>query len=90
MASDPLYINNRITIAGWELTEQFVLAGGPGGQNVNKVSTPAAGAQGYQTHQGLHRAPPQGEVRSLRYQEDARQTFGRISDDQTTNLSPLS
>ena len=39
MASEPLEINNRITIAGWELTEQFVLAGGPGGQNVNKVST---------------------------------------------------
>lgn len=39
MASDPLYINDQITIAGWELTEQFVLAGGPGGQNVNKVST---------------------------------------------------
>lgn len=39
MASAPLYINSRITIAGWELTEQFVLAGGPGGQNVNKVST---------------------------------------------------
>lgn len=39
MASDPLYINDRITISGWELTEQFVLAGGPGGQNVNKVST---------------------------------------------------
>ncbi|MCB5205353.1 aminoacyl-tRNA hydrolase [Neorhizobium sp. T786] len=39
MASNPLYINSRITIAGWELTEQFVLAGGPGGQNVNKVST---------------------------------------------------
>ncbi|MUZ61626.1 alternative ribosome rescue aminoacyl-tRNA hydrolase ArfB [Agrobacterium vitis] len=39
MASEPLYINDRITIAGWELTEQFVLAGGPGGQNVNKVST---------------------------------------------------
>ena len=39
MASDALYINDRITIAGWELTEQFVLAGGPGGQNVNKVST---------------------------------------------------
>lgn len=39
MASAPLYISNRITIAGWELTEQFVLAGGPGGQNVNKVST---------------------------------------------------
>ncbi|CAN7564024.1 alternative ribosome rescue aminoacyl-tRNA hydrolase ArfB [Neorhizobium tomejilense] len=39
MASNPLVINNRITIAGGELTEQFVLAGGPGGQNVNKVST---------------------------------------------------
>lgn len=39
MASDPLEISSRITIAGWELTEQFVLAGGPGGQNVNKVST---------------------------------------------------
>jgi ribosome-associated protein len=39
MASDALYINDRITIAGWELTEQFVLAGGPGGQNVNKVAT---------------------------------------------------
>lgn len=39
MASEPLEINNRITIAGWELTEQFVLAGGPGGQNVNKVFT---------------------------------------------------
>ncbi|MBB4186635.1 alternative ribosome rescue aminoacyl-tRNA hydrolase ArfB [Sinorhizobium terangae] len=39
MASEPLYINDGIVIAGWELTEQFVLAGGPGGQNVNKVST---------------------------------------------------
>ncbi len=39
MASAALYISSRITIAGWELTEQFVLAGGPGGQNVNKVST---------------------------------------------------
>ena len=39
MASNPLQIDSRITIAGWELTEQFVLAGGPGGQNVNKVST---------------------------------------------------
>ena len=32
MASDPLYINASITIAAWELTEQLVLAGGPGGQ----------------------------------------------------------
>jgi ribosome-associated protein len=35
----PLSINDRITIADWELTEQFVRSSGPGGQNVNKVST---------------------------------------------------
>ena len=39
MASSDLFINDRITIFGWELTEQFVLSGGPGGQNVNKVAT---------------------------------------------------
>jgi ribosome-associated protein len=39
MASDALHINDRITIAAWELTEQFVVAGGPGGQHVNKVAT---------------------------------------------------
>ncbi len=33
------YIDDRITIAGWELTEQFVLAGGPGGQIRQQVST---------------------------------------------------
>ncbi len=32
-------INDQITIADWELSEQFVRASGPGGQNVNKVST---------------------------------------------------
>ena len=32
-------ITDDIEIADWELAEQFVRAGGPGGQNVNKVAT---------------------------------------------------
>jgi len=39
MASADLTISNRLTIPGWSLTEVFKLAGGPGGQNVNKVET---------------------------------------------------
>lgn len=35
----PLTITDQIEIADWELTEQFVRSSGPGGQNVNKVST---------------------------------------------------
>lgn len=34
-----LHITDHITIEDWELTEQFVRSSGPGGQNVNKVST---------------------------------------------------
>ena len=32
-------INDDIKLADWELSEQFVRASGPGGQNVNKVSS---------------------------------------------------
>lgn len=39
MASRDLIISNRVTVPGWALTEVFKLAGGPGGQNVNKVET---------------------------------------------------
>ncbi|WP_460272772.1 alternative ribosome rescue aminoacyl-tRNA hydrolase ArfB [Celeribacter sp. ULVN23_4] len=35
----PLTVTEQIEIADWELTEQFVRSSGPGGQNVNKVST---------------------------------------------------
>ncbi len=34
-----LWINDALHIADWELSESFVRSSGPGGQNVNKVST---------------------------------------------------
>ncbi len=34
-----LYINDQIQLASWELSETFTRSSGPGGQNVNKVST---------------------------------------------------
>ena len=37
--ADDLRIDHRITVPGTELHETFLLAGGPGGQNVNKVAT---------------------------------------------------
>lgn len=35
----PLRITDEILIEDWELTESFTRSSGPGGQNVNKVST---------------------------------------------------
>ena len=32
-------ISDNITIEDWELTESFMRSSGPGGQNVNKVSS---------------------------------------------------
>lgn len=34
-----LRINDQVVIEDWELSEQFVRASGPGGQNVNKVAS---------------------------------------------------
>jgi ribosome-associated protein len=34
-----LRINDTISLADWELSESFTRSSGPGGQNVNKVST---------------------------------------------------
>ena len=34
-----LYVTETLALADWELSESFMRASGPGGQNVNKVST---------------------------------------------------
>ncbi|OUX95337.1 MAG: aminoacyl-tRNA hydrolase [Hyphomonas sp. TMED17] len=34
-----MIVSNSVSIPHWEYSEQFVRASGPGGQNVNKVST---------------------------------------------------
>lgn len=39
MSTDALYAARGIVIASWELSESFIRASGPGGQNVNKVAT---------------------------------------------------
>jgi len=39
MTSDPIFVSDDIVIHEAEIDERFVRASGPGGQNVNKVST---------------------------------------------------
>lgn len=39
MSTDALYAARGVVIANWELSESFIRASGPGGQNVNKVAT---------------------------------------------------
>lgn len=34
-----LHITNTVAIQDWEMTENFIRSSGPGGQNVNKVSS---------------------------------------------------
>jgi ribosome-associated protein len=36
---DHVFVTDSIQIPEWELSERFIRASGPGGQNVNKVST---------------------------------------------------
>ncbi|MEO1322362.1 MAG: alternative ribosome rescue aminoacyl-tRNA hydrolase ArfB [Pseudomonadota bacterium] len=36
---DHVFVTDSIRVPEWELSERFIRASGPGGQNVNKVST---------------------------------------------------
>ena len=51
-----LHITETLSIADWELTESFMRSSGPGGQNVNKVST--AVELRFEAERSPHLAPP--------------------------------
>ena len=41
MSDDDLFINEKLTIPGWELNFSFSPSGGPGGQHANRAATRA-------------------------------------------------
>ncbi|MGA0541030.1 alternative ribosome rescue aminoacyl-tRNA hydrolase ArfB [Neotabrizicola sp. VNH66] len=51
-----LYITETLALADWELSESFMRASGPGGQNVNKVST--AVELRFEAERSPHLPPP--------------------------------
>ena len=51
-----LHVTETLAIADWELTESFMRSSGPGGQNVNKVST--AVELRFEAERSPHLAPP--------------------------------
>lgn len=51
-----LHVTETLAIADWELSESFVRASGPGGQNVNKVST--AVELRFEAERSPHLPPP--------------------------------
>ena len=51
-----LHVTDTLALADWELTESFMRASGPGGQNVNKVST--AVELRFEAERSPHLAPP--------------------------------